>query len=135
MKAKAKVPERPVAAQALPKILRSRAVSKLPELPLPDPPVVPQDLPGSLPGITQKEIVECATAWTIYRLARTHFEAKRAALTLKLLQLCEPERSSYELSYDARLEGNNLIIEDHTSLDLQGRHVVDRDIIPAWGAA
>jgi hypothetical protein len=101
---------------------------KLPEYPLDiiDPPEV-------LPEITQREIVDFATAHTIFQMARADFEARRAALTIKLLRCCHCEQGHHF----ARLEDEDrLIIEDRTSLEVgTGRPIIDLHSVPSGGAA
>jgi hypothetical protein len=98
-----------------------------------DPPVVPRDIPDHLPAISQREIVEYQTAFQVYRLARTHFELKRAGIVMKLLQLRYCEEGSYFTFLD---DEGNLIVEDHTSLaPVTRRPVIDRSIVPSCGAA
>jgi len=92
-----------------------------------------QDPPEPLPEITQAEIVAFATATYVFRLARADFEAKRAALTLKLLQGCHCEESDYFASLDER---GQLVIEDRSSLEaVTRRPILDRDVVPSGGAA
>jgi hypothetical protein len=92
-----------------------------------------QDPPEELPEITQHEIVAFETASFIFQIARADFEAKRAALTMKLLRDCPCEESDYFVSLD---EHNNIVVEDHTSLEpLTNRKIIDREVIPSGGAA
>jgi hypothetical protein len=67
---------------------------------LPNPPVITVDLPTHSPTIAQAELVEADGAAHRLRLARADYEQKRAALTLKLLQLCEPEPGCIEAKLD-----------------------------------
>jgi len=62
---------------------------------LPDPPLECVDLPKTLPPITQKELVKVADAHRRFEIAKAYYEAERATLKLKLLQLCQPESGSY----------------------------------------
>jgi hypothetical protein len=64
---------------------------------LPDPPLQVVDLPHALPIITQGELITLADAHRRFQLARADFDAKRATLTLKLLQLCNVESGSLEV--------------------------------------
>lgn len=99
---------------------------------LPDPPLVIQDLQFPTPTITQAEILAFVDALQIFRLARADFEAKRAALTLKLLQLCRCEMGDYFASLD---EHDKVVIEDRTSLEVgTGRPIIERDSVPSGGA-
>lgn len=114
-------------------------IEKLPEAPaveeseLPEPPLAVRDIPQNPPEITQAEILAFANASHIFRMARADFEAKRAALTLKLLQLCLCEEGSYFALLD---EQGNLVVEDRTSLAPGTRQpVIDRDIVPSGGVA
>ena len=114
--AKRRLPEQPI------------KVTKLPDWPLelPDP-------PDPLPEITQGEIVAFATAFHILRIARADFEAKRAALNMKLLRGCHCEESDYFASLD---EHGNIVVEDSTSLEPgTNRKLIYRDVIPSGGAA
>ena len=96
-------------------------------------PVGFEDLPDILPEITQAEIVEFANASLAFRLARADFEAKRAALTLKLLQFCHCEEGHYFAILDKHSE---LIIEDRTSLEVGTRRpVIDYASVSSGGAA
>jgi len=99
----------------------------------PLPPVGVIDLAEDLPPITQSEMVAFATAFTAFRLARADFEAKRAALTLKLLQLSHCNQGSYF----ARLDGQgNLVIENRGSIAVDfGEPAVEIDVIPSSGQA
>ena len=100
---------------------------------LSDRPLKIQDPPRDLPEITQAEIVEFSNASHVFRLARADFEAKRAALALKLLQCCGCEEGSYFIFLD---DEGNLVVEDHTSLaPVTRRPVIDRSIVPSCGAA
>ena len=100
---------------------------------MPDPPLIIRDLPAVQEEITQSEIVAFSTALSIFRVARADFEAKRATLTLKLLQFSLCEEGDYFASLDER---GNLVIDDNTSLDpITRRMVTDRDSIPSGGAA
>jgi hypothetical protein len=105
---------------------------KLPDTLL-DRPLGVQDPPEPLPEITQAEIVEFATALHIFRLARGSFEAKRAALTMKLLRSCHCEEGDY---FALLTEHGELVVEDRTSLEMgTGRPILDRDCVPSGGAA
>lgn len=91
------------------------------------------DPPENQPEITQGEIVAVSTAFLVLRLARADFEAKRAALTLKLLRLYTCEESDYFASLD---DHGNLVIEDRTSLDpITNQPLTDREVFPSGGAA
>jgi hypothetical protein len=79
---------------------------------LPSPPVVVVDLPPHLPRITQTELGEADGAEHRFRLARADYEQKRAALTLKLLQLCQPEPGCFEAELD---EEGIVILTDWSS--------------------
>jgi len=83
----------------------------VPQPRLPDPPYVPEDLSAPLPRISQGEITAYVNARTCFLTTRADFEQKRAALTLKLLQLCTPEPGTYI----ARLEndGEKLVVREH----------------------
>jgi len=99
---------------------------------LPEGPLSIQDLPEPLPEITQKEIVAFATASYIFRLARADFEAKRAALAMKLLEYCHCEEGDYFASLD---EHGQLVVEDRTSLEpITRRPILDREVVPSGGA-
>ena len=99
----------------------------------PEGPLSIQDPPEPLPEITQAEIVAFATASHVFRLARADFEAKRAGLTLKLLQGCHCEESDYFASLDER---GQLVVEDRTSLEpITRRPILDRECVPSGGAA
>jgi len=92
-----------------------------------------QDPPDVLPEITQAEIVEFSTAFYIFRIARADFEARRAALTMKLLRGCHCEESDYFASLD---EHCNLVVEDRTSLEpITRRLIIDRESVLSGGAA
>jgi hypothetical protein len=100
---------------------------------LPEYPLTIQDPPDVLPEITQTGISEFGNALYIFRMARADFEAKRAALTMKLLRCCRCKESDYFVSLD---EHDNLVLEDHTSLEpITNRPIVNRDYIPSGGAA
>jgi len=100
---------------------------------LPDRPLRIQDPPEPLPEITQAEIVLFTNASHVFRLARADFEAKRAALTLKLLRCCHCEEGSYFALLD---EHDKLVVEDRSSLEMgTGRPIIDRDVVPSGGAA
>jgi len=100
---------------------------------LPEGPLEVRDLPAVAPEITQAEIVAFSNASHVFRLARADFEAKRAALALKLLQCCGCEEGSYFIFLD---DEGNLVVEDHTSLaPVTQRPVIDRSIVPSCGAA
>jgi hypothetical protein len=104
-----------------------------PEGKLPEGPLSVRDLPDVPPEITQKEIVAFATASHIFRLARADFEAKRAALTLKLLYCYHCEEGDY---FALLAEHGELVVEDRTSLEMgTGRPILDRDCVPSGGAA
>lgn len=106
---------------------------KLPDTLL-DGPLRIQDPPEPLPEITQAEIVAFATALYVFRLARADFEAKRAALTMKVLRSCYCEEGDYFVLLDR--EQDKLIIEDRTSLEVgTGQPILDRESIPSGGAA
>ena len=99
---------------------------------LPDPPLTFQDLPQVLPEITQAEIVEFANASLRFYVARADLEAKRAALSLKLLQGCKCVEGDYFVSLDEHV---NLVVEDHTSLEMGTRRpITDRNVVPSGGA-
>jgi hypothetical protein len=98
-----------------------------------DRPLSINDPPENRPDITQAEIVALSTAGLVLRLARADFEAKRAAVTLKLLQCYSCEESDYFASLD---DQGNLVIEDRTSLDpITNRLVITRQVFPSGGAA
>lgn len=98
-----------------------------------DRPLTINDPPENQPDITQAEIVAVSTAGLVLRLARGDFEAKRAALTLKLLRYQTCEESDYFASLD---DQGNLVIEDRTSLDpITNRLIVSREVFPSGGAA
>ena len=100
---------------------------------LPEGPLSVRDLPEVQGEITQKEIVAFATASHIFRLARADFEAKRAALTLKVLQFCRCEEGDY---FALLAEHGELVVEDRTSLEPgTGRPILDRECVPSGGAA
>lgn len=100
---------------------------------LPKPSLQFKDIPADPPEITQAEIVAFATASHIFRIARADFEAKRAALTMKLLQCCTCEEGHYFALLD---EHDKLVVEDRTSLEVGTRRpILDRDCVPAGGAA
>ena len=65
---------------------------------LPDPPVQVVDLPRTLPIITQREIINLADAHQRFQLAKADFERRRAAVTLKVLQLCRTEDGSADVN-------------------------------------
>lgn len=91
------------------------------------------DPPRVLPEIRQAEIVAFSTALHVLRLAQADFEAKRGALTLKLLRVCSCEEGSYFASLD---ECSQIVIEDHTSLEpVTRRPLVDRESVPSFGPA
>jgi len=102
MKAKLKVSREPAAAQP-------STVAQV----RPKPPVIPTDLPGDLPVISQLEIVSYVDARDTFLIARADYEQKRSALTLKLLQNCLPESGGFI----ARLEdeGARLVVLSHCS--------------------
>jgi len=92
-----------------------------------------QDPPEPLPEITQAEIVAFATVTYVFRLARADFEAKRAGLTLKLLQGCHCEEGDY---FALLGEHGELVVEDRISLEPgTGRPTLDRECVPSGGAA
>ena len=96
-------------------------------------PVRFEDLPAIAPEITQAEILMFANASHAFRLARADFEAKRAALTLKLLRCCPCEEGYYFAMLD---EHDKLVIEDRTSMEMgTGRPILDRECVPSGGAA
>jgi hypothetical protein len=100
---------------------------------LPEPLLKLQDPAVILAEITQAEIVAFSTASHIFRLARADFEAKRAALTMKLLRCCHCEEGDYFALLDER---DKLVVEGRTSLEVgTGRPILDRDIVPSGGAA
>ncbi|MGD0697062.1 MAG: hypothetical protein ABSB82_19765 [Terriglobia bacterium] len=72
---------------------------------LPDPPLMLEDIPQSLPPITQAELTSLVDAELRFRVARADYEAKRATVTLKLLLLCLPEPGDFgaELNRDGEL--------------------------------
>jgi hypothetical protein len=99
---------------------------------LPERPLRIVDPPDNLPEITQAEIVALSTALHIFRIARADFEAKRAALVMKLLRSCACEEGGYFAMLE---EQDRLVIEDRTSLGVGTRRpVVDRDCVPSGGA-
>ncbi len=131
MKAKGTIPKKGQLPDPPLNIQARRAVPA--EGKLPDPPLNIQDTPNVLPEITHAEMVEFANAFYVFRLARADFEAKRAALTMKLLRGCRCEESDYFASLD---EHSSLIIEGHTSLDVVTRRlIIDRESVPSGGAA
>jgi len=98
----------------------------------PESPLAILDPVPYLSEISQTEIVAFATATHIFRLARADFEAKRAALTLKLLRLQHCEEGDY---FALLGEHDNLIIEDRTSLEMGTRRpILDRTSVPSGGA-
>jgi hypothetical protein len=98
-----------------------------------DRPLSINDPPENQPDITQREIVAVSTAGLVLWLARSDFEAKRAALTLKLLRYNTCEESDYFASLD---DQGNLVIEDRTSLDpITNRLLITRQVFPSGGAA
>jgi hypothetical protein len=100
---------------------------------LPEGPLSIRDLPDIPPEITQTEIVAFATASHVFRVARADWEAKRAALCLKLLQFCVCEEGSYFATLD---EHGQLVVEDRTSLEpVTRRPILDRECVPSGGAA
>jgi hypothetical protein len=119
MKAKNKVAEIPVVSQEKkilkvhPKALSLRALGLIVRQPLPDPPLIPEDVPMIGPDITQKEIVAFLSARSVYRVARADYEAKRGKIVLKLLQFCTPERGSHTMLHLD--EGGVLHVREHHS--------------------
>jgi hypothetical protein len=108
-------------------------LGELQEAKLPDPPLSIEDPPHILPGITGHEIVEFSRALHVFRIARADFEAKRAALTMKLLRCCHCEAEDYFARLD---DQGNIVIEDRTSLEVgTGRPVLDCDFVPSGGGA
>jgi hypothetical protein len=100
---------------------------------LPNPPLERADTPRNPPTISQREIVAFVTALQIFQLARADFEAKRAALVMKLLQICPCEEGQYFALLD---EQGNITVEAHTSLEPgTNRPVIDREIVPCGGPA
>jgi hypothetical protein len=83
---------------------------------LPDPPLRAVDLSETLPEISQDEIVVLANAFHHFRIALADYEMKRAAVTLKLLQLCTPEPGSYNLELN---RSGGLILTDETSIPVE----------------
>jgi hypothetical protein len=76
-------------------------------------PIILRDLPAKLPVIPQRELTEAANAALCFQLARADYEQKRAALTLKLLQLCKAEPGNIEVRLD---EEGNIILTDWSSV-------------------
>ncbi len=139
MKAKATIPKKgrmpdPRLKLRHPRFVLHRLPAALPEKGnLLERPLSVNDPPENRPEITQSEIVAVSTAALVLRLARADFEAKRAALTLKLLQCYSCEESDYFASLD---DQRNLVIEDRTSLDpITNRPIIDREVFPSGGAA
>lgn len=100
---------------------------------LPERPLHIQDPPEVLPEITQAEIVAFSTASLIFRIARSDFEEKRAALTMKLLRCCHCEEGDYFALLD---EHDKLVVEDRTSLEVGTRRpILYRECVPSGGAA
>jgi hypothetical protein len=79
---------------------------------LPEPPLVLRDIEGRS-MISQSEIVALATAEEVFQIARADYEMKRAAITLKLLRLCDPEPGSYKVELN---RNGGLILTDETSI-------------------
>jgi hypothetical protein len=91
------------------------------------------DLAADQPSISQSEIIAFITAFDSFRLARADFEAKRAALTLKLLQLSHCEDGSYFVHLDPQ---GNLIHEDRSSIAVDfGQPACETVVIPSSGPA
>jgi hypothetical protein len=98
----------------------------------PQPPLAIRDPVPYLSEISQTEIVEFATAVHVFRIARADFEAKRAALLLKLLQCQNCEEGDY---FALLGEHDDLIIEDRTSLEAGTRRpILDRRSVSSGGA-
>jgi hypothetical protein len=91
---------------------------KLPERPktreLPDPPLHFADLPDISPTIRQDEIVAFDNARHSYEIAKADYEAKGAALRLKVLQLCPVQRGDACIHIDER-SGQLIVMEDRRS--------------------
>ena len=80
---------------------------------LPEPPVRMVDIDcQALPEISHGEMLATLNAYDVYQLAKADFEAKRAALRLKLLQHCHPEDCDFfaELAED----GTVIIIDSQS---------------------
>ncbi len=99
MKARRNIPE---VTEPPEPVLASKSPEPVIENKLPDPPYIPEDLPPDLPRISQQEIGAYVNARSCLLVARADYEQKRAAITLKLLQLCLPEPGGYI----ARLEND-----------------------------
>ncbi len=113
--------------------LKSKIPDELVQKQLSNPPLLIKDPPDQLPEITQDEIGEFLNALHTFRLARAHFEANRAAITMKLLRVCRCEEGDYFALLD---EHDNLVVEDNTSVAPgTGRPITFRDSVPSSGAA
>jgi len=71
-----------------------------PEGKLPEPPLEVVDLPEVSPTIGQDELLAYVNAKHRYQIARADYEMKGAALTLRLLQLCQPEPGDISASLE-----------------------------------
>jgi hypothetical protein len=92
------------------------AKRRLPDqaMPLPDPPLIPEDVPGlPCPVLTHSEFVAMMNAYHTYQVARADFEKKHGAVTLKLLLGAELQSQSFEVEFNQRW---GLIVTDRTSI-------------------
>ena len=126
-------PKSPMAQEVNEQTTLKTAANRLEMRELPEHPLSIEDPPEVLPEITKDEIVAFANTFHILRIARADFEARRAALTMKLLRGCPCEESDYFASLD---EHGNIVVEDTTSLEpITNRKIIDRQVIPSGGAA
>ena len=76
---------------------------------LPDPPLFMQDI-ERVGVVTQQELKDLEDAKLMFHVARADYEKKRAAATLKLLQLAEVQKGDWDAEIDP--EGNIVIFEN-----------------------
>ncbi len=116
-----------------PKPLAQPEPAKEPPTSPPLPPVGVVDLAEDQPPITQSELLAFGNAHHCFNLARADFEAKRAALTLKLLRFSECQAGCLFVRLDPH---GNLIFENRESINLNfGEPATDTFIIPSSGPA
>jgi hypothetical protein len=80
---------------------------------LPEPYLIPRDLPQVLPPVSQLEILEYVNARDSFIAARAFYEAKRANMVYKLRLLCKPERGSFGVRLKG--DGDSIVITDSSS--------------------